>query len=176
MLRPDCFGISALVTPGLRPCSDCGARDACRSEALASLPDVPEAELVRARLIVGAGAPLLSPSGAPMRPLSDDEKVRLKTLSKRAQPLARTLAEGCFFEQVAQSHFPQTPKAPLNLALQLLAGGPVKRADLVRAFVERLDLSAGAAQVEASTVIAALEFGRVARLDAGLLVLTPNRH
>lgn len=184
MLRPDCFGIPALVTPGLAPCKDCSSRQACTLEASSSLalvsPDAPEAKSVRARLTVGQLAPLLTGSGAPKRPLRAEEQARLQALNKRAQALARTLAEGCFFERLSEDlvhgRVTETAKRSVNLAMAMICKGPTPRPALVRAFVEQLNLSPASAQVEASTVIAALEFGRAAEFRAGRLSLTPNRH
>jgi hypothetical protein len=116
-----------------------------------------------------------------MRAITSEEQRRLQGLSKRAQPLVRQLLESCFYERFKndQAHGRVThhPKRSLALTLELIEGGShIERPALVRAFTRELNISPASAQVEASTVIAALEFGRLAQLRGGRLTPTPNDH
>lgn len=184
-MKPVCFASVAFVDPGAPICTACPHRQACVDGAIAEAQTMPDTPAVRAALVTlrSIGNPIgqgrvgvtVSRRGIARRDLTAGEQARLQSLSSRAQGAAKRLAQTGWFELV-KSRLPGVPDGPnqrITQALQAIVDGVRTRRELAMFFMTA-GLSESSAQVEASTAIAVLEFGRIVRQDAHALTLSQD--
>lgn len=180
MIHPVCFGSPALINLDCQVCQGCEFKSACVSSALTRLDAMPDTVEVRtARLRLQRPESVwTSRRGIARRKLTTSEEQGLARLSSRARGIARRLAETGWFDRARSvMHRGDIPEGAGNARLldayRALLSGVSERSQLVVAF-QQSGLSPASAQVEASTVLSVLEFGRLLTLAKGRIQLSAN--